>query len=831
MGISLLRGTGLKHGFTMAVLIVLMGCEQCAPGLVAQGVSQLTIRNFGVIAQSIAEDDRCGFSSQRVKDTAVLSGEIGSQGSVTYEVKNCTLQFTREEPFTSTDCRGVVTAAIGEIQVSATQTIRGYLTGESNEPVIPNGPDAVRFEISSASFKQFQVDSTSGPEYLVMQTGEISGKLFPRLAASADQGVCSIPSNDIIIQDVTYKDASLRVVAGGRDFVVPVATSNLRAVHGRVGDEENILTGEIQVWDSHRTIPNSSDDINLDPEYSRGQHEEAFACTDNLALPVRFDECIDTIQPLIAQGASQLAIQTIGNLTNLLDEDTRCGFASDEVLDEVHIEGEPGLREGKGTWTIRNPCEFNFPQPTVIRTDCHGVDTIVQGKVILTGEKTLTGIPSGDRKEPIVPTSWEPASVTVRGDFSNFAMWTTAGGEHRLDILSGSLAAKIKARVAKDTVTGACSKKTLVTHFSEVSYGNADLMVKSEGRTFSVFAESSTLTAQNGARAGIENHLSGVIRIDGEEFEIPTKGEAILDPNYEANTFLQSFASCDADLQVVEDTAECEMYDVLGEGLGRLAVMSVGALSGLVNSDSDCGFENIWVLLRPDEVQGDPGQNGLMRWSISDCAIQRGPSSPPYETDCLGRRKFMQGTATVKARRTVTGLREKKINIGSVSIIDSIVPDSHQSVELELQSVELNDVYIYELNPGETKPNRSILVHSGRLSASVAPVTGENRASPGAFDIATSVADISRVRLRDADVTIVSEGKMFRVYIADTEIDAFNGSYHGAGKTNSIAGSVTVDGETILYPQSSPLDPDYEQGDFDSRYACTEDLMRTIIPQ
>ena len=831
MGISQNNTAFQNQGFTLLILVMLTGCEQCAPGLVAQGVSQLTIRNFGVIAQSIAADTRCGFDSQRVKNSPVLLGEVGSQGVLRYEVKNCKLRFTREAPYSSEDCRGTVTAAVGEVEVTATQTIHGYLTGDPKEPVIPNGPDAVQFEILSAKFNQFQVDSTSGPEFLVMQTGEISGRLFPRLAASADRGVCSIPSNDIRIEEVVYKDASLRVVASGRDFIVPVATSNLRAVHGRVGEEENTLVGEIQVWNSLRTVPNSSGDRALDPEYSRAKHKESFACTDNLRLPVGFDECVNTVQPMIAQGASQLAIQTIGNLANLLDEDTRCGFASEAVLEDVEIEGEQGLRGGRGTWTVRQPCEFDFPQPTTIRTDCHGVETVVQGKVVLTGKKVLTGIPSGDRAEPIVPTSWEPANVKVRGDFTDFAMWTTGEGGHRLDVLSGSLSATIQARVAKDIVTGACSKKTLVTHFSEVSYRDADIKVKSEGRTFSVFAESSTLTAQNGARNGLENHLSGYIVIDDEEFQIPTKGEALLDPGYEENRFTQSFTSCDTELEMVGSSDECEMYDVLGEGLGRLAVMSVGALAGLVNSDSDCGFENLWVLLRPDEVQGDPGQSGLMRWSISDCAISRGPNSAPYETDCLGRRKFMRGTATIDATRTVTGLREKKINIGSVSIIDSIVPDSHQSVDLVLQNVELDDVYIFELNPGETKPNRSIHIHSGRLTALVAPITGEKRSSPGAFDIATSIAEIERVRLRDADVTIVSEGKSFRLYVADTEIDAFNGSYHRARQTNAIVGQVTVDGETIFYPPSSSLDPDYNQRDFDARYECTDDLMRTITPE
>jgi hypothetical protein len=809
------------------LLIFSTGCEQCAPGLVAQGVSRLTIRNFGSIVQLVNDDDTCGFESEAVKTAFVMNGEPGEQGSVRYDVSDCRLSFERSSPKLSENCSEDVTGVAGTVTVTGHRTIRGYLTGDPAEPVIPSGPDAVAIEITSAKLEDFQVDSTTGPEYMIMLSGEISGKVMPRIAAAADTGVCSIPTGNISISDVKYTNAQVRVFADGRDFIVPIANSNLNAIHGQVGERENSLYGEIQVWESKQTVPTSDDESMLDPEYDRSKHYKTFECAENLALPVRYDECTTDIRPLIAQGSSQLAIQTIGNLARFLDENTSCGYESAAVIAGVQVQGVLGDRGGQGTWTIDEPCEIYFPEPTVLNRDCHGKETIAQGRVRLTGQKIVRGIPSGHAQEPIVPTSWEPANVSIHADFEDFTLWTEPSG-HKLKIVSGGLSAKLEARVAKDKTRGACSKKTPLSHFTEIAYADAHLVLNSEGRRFEFTVNESNLEAQNGKRGALENYLAGTITLDGEQFDIPVGDSPILDPEYDPEHFLQSF-TCDPELVVAQEDADCDMYPTLGEGLGRLMVMSVGTIAGMTNDDADCGFESNRVLLRPDDVQGDPGQNGLMQWSISDCVLAQGPSSPPIETDCLNRKKYVTGTARVNARRTVTGLREKLINIGSISLIDSIVPTSHESVHLELQNVDLTDFYIFELNPNETEPGRYIKIHSGTLSAVVEPITGENSEKPGAFDIGTSVAHMTNVRLVNADVTIMSEGKTFNMHVDDSALEAFNGSYSGKGMTNMIQGKLWIDGNEVTYPGGSRLDPEYDQADFDSRYACTEGLLE-IIP-
>lgn len=809
------------------VLVLVTGCEECAPKLVAQGVARLTIRNFGSIAQLINEDTRCGFESEAVKGRPVISAEPGETGTVRYEVKNCRMSFSKQSPHLSENCTRDVTGVAGAVTVTAVRSIRGYITGDPNQPVIPDGSDAVKLEITSAEFENFQVDSTTGPEYMIMVSGKISGKVTPLIAAAADTGVCSIPTGNILIEDVKYSDALVRVFADGRDFEVPIATSNLKAIHGQVGAQENLLIGEIQVWEATQTVPTSPEEVGLDPEYDREKHYASFECAENLALPLIYDECRTDIRPLIAQGASQLAVQLIGNLARYLDGNSSCGYESDAVIAGVQVEGVLGDRGGQGRWVIDEPCELVFAQPTVLNTNCHGKSVIVQGRVQLTGEKIVRGIVSGQLAEPIVPTSWEPAKVQIKADFDDFSMWTDPSG-HKLSIESGGLSAKLEARMAKDRIRGACSKKTPLSHFTEISYENAKLRLETGGSRFEFTATTSNLEAQNGKRGNLENYLAGTIQLGSDQFEIPIGDSPILDPEYEPAHFLAGF-NCDPDLVVLQNDEACNMYDVIGQGLGRLTVMALGTIAGMTNSDSDCGFESRRVLLRPSDVQGQPGSQGQMQWSISDCVLTRGPSSPPVETDCLGREKFVNGTARVSACRTVSGTREKLINIGSISIIDSIVPNSPESVQLNLQNVELNRFFVFELEPGQSIPQRSIMIRSGTLSAIVSPITGENQSEVGTFDIGTPVAHMTNIRLQNADVTITSEGKTFNLHVDDAALEAFNGSYAGAGMTNLLRGTLWIEGHEVSFPSSSFLDPEYDQADFDARYACTEDLRQTII--
>ena len=811
------------------VAVMALGCsaclEKCAPNRVAQGVSQLTIRNFGSIVEAVNEDTECGFESDDVKASFIQNGESGTNGEVIYVVESCVIDVPRDTPSVNRDCNDVATAVAGKVTVTANRHLRGYLTGDPKQPVIPEGPDAVTIDVVKATFEDFQVDSSDTPEFMVMKSGSISGKLSPQLAAAADTGVCSIPTRNVVFSDIEYENASVRVVTKSRDFIVPVATSNLSAVNGRVGDRENVLSGTITVWGSAQDVPRNSKKPELNPDYDADQHLEGFACTDNLEVPVNTTECVTDIRPLIAQGASQLSIQTIGRLARHFDEDTNCGFASDAVNSAVQITGETGVRGGSGTWTVSTPCVIEFAPGTVLDTDCNGVSVYASGTVRMTGTKTVNGIPSGDPAEPVVPTTRDPALVELQADFSDFSLWA-GDGTNKLSVASGQLAAKIHPRVAKDSVKGACSIKTPNSGFSNVAWTDAKVTVESDGSTFSVNIDGSNLTAQNGTKGERTNYLAGSIILDGEPFTIPTGSNPVLDPEYDEASFNSSYA-CTENMEIATSDADCDMYETLAEGAGRLLVRATGAISSLVNDSKDCGFENLLVKLRPSQVTGSSGQLGSMEWEISGCSV--GGGSGPYQTDCVGVDKYVSGEALVDAKRTVRGEREKVIDIGSIQLIDSIKPLDRTSVDIELQDVELRDFFNEELRAGETISDKALRVVRGQLSATVKPVTGENAKKSGRFDISTPVAHMTGINLRNADVEIFFEGKMFKLHIDSTNIEAFNGSYDQLGMTNMIKGTVTVGDRQITYPAGAGLDPDFEQKNFDASYSCTEDLV-SIVP-
>lgn len=172
----------------------------------------------------------------------------------------------------------------------------------------------------------------------------------------------------------------------------------------------------------------------------------------------------------------------------------------------------------------------------------------------------------------------------------------------------------------------------------------------------------------------------------------------------------------------------------------------------------------------------------------------------------------------------MTGLREE-INFLFITA-NSIVPQSRDAVTVTLEKVTFSDFRIHSLNPDGTSADRGVLtLHSGTLSAVVRPVLGENAQKPATFDVPTPVSALDDVVLTDAEATLEAEGKTFRLTIEAASLSAFNGSYQG--RSNEISGSIRVNGELISLG-GGPLNPDFEQADFDARYACTENLAALV---
>ena len=78
---------------------------------------------------------------------------------------------------------------------------------------------------------------------------------------------------------------------------------------------------------------------------------------------------------------------------------------------------------------------MNFTTP-VTSTDCTGAETTISGRVVVSGTKTLEGIVSGDPNEPIVPTSWDPATINITSAvMDNFAVTSSERTNGRMTVV------------------------------------------------------------------------------------------------------------------------------------------------------------------------------------------------------------------------------------------------------------------------------------------------------------------------------------------------------------------------------------------------------------
>jgi hypothetical protein len=341
------------------------------------------------------------------------------------------------------------------------------------------------------------------------------------------------------------------------------------------------------------------------------------------------------------------------------------------------------------------------------------------------------------------------------------------------------------------------------------------------------------LIAVNGARDGQVNSLKGTITLDGMSYDIPVDGHPVLDPMYDQTRFDHSYA-CIPNIQVPAQDSDCNMQRVLAGGSARLLIQALGGLTGVANSDSHCGFSS--SLTNPSAVIGDDGQQGALEWTIQNCDLPNqggdnngGTQAGLYQagTDCLQRTEFMSGKATVGGMRHVDGLRQD-IHLLFLTF-HSITPNSPQSVHVHMDSVAFTEFQDYSLDPNQMAPSRAITIHSGTMTSLVDPITGEEANTAGKFDIATKVVRMSNVAVSNAAITILYMGKTFNVAVDSAMLSAFNGSFATTNEKNSINGTISIGGQTYTL-DNEPLDPQYNQADFDARYACTNNLKQTIPP-
>ena len=130
----------------------------------------------------------------------------------------------------------------------------------------------------------------------------------------------------------------------------------------------------------------------------------------------------------------------------------------------------------------------------------------------------------------------------------------------------------------------------------------------------------------------------------------------------------------------------------------------------------------------------------------------------------------------------------------------------------------------------------SVTINSGTASVVVDPVAGRNAAAStgfgvGVFTEKTGIAAISDLTMNLGAITFTSGGKTFHLDVTDADLDAFAGAFFDGATvvgSNSIGGTITVDGQTVAI--GGPLVAGYDQTIFDSTYTCNPTLGGDVVP-
>jgi len=800
---------------TLSALFLSLCSSACItwfPDTVGNGVARLAVRNLGAVTSLISGDDLCGFESNAVINGYTQNTEDGGVGTVTWRVDNCEIDTGSEWRTVKENCDGTALQVRGKVVISAEKIVEGRVTGNPEQPAIPTHTDGATIKILKAEFTNFDVRDTGSDKSMKMGRGMMSGTLKPKLAATVSKGLCSIPTSDMVIEDLNVYKAKVYVTTPDRSFDADIGVSNINAIIGLHNEGENKIGGMIRVWGSDETVDQED---GLDPEYNRTTFLQDFECTEDLATPISHS-C--ELAPRVAEAAGRLSVKMFANLVKYANAEESCGFESPIALANTKISGAIGYRDGNVIIPIESDCVIEFPEPTVIAEDCNGDQTIATGKVTLRGTKQVFGIPTGDPEAPAVPTSNMPAIIMVDADLENFGLEYSNSTKH-LVVKAGQISGSLTPRMFLDTETGACSASTPNAQYDDVVLSNADVSLYSSGNRIDATVTRSIVQAVSGIVGDTENFMDGQIEIDGASYSLPLDEESTaLDPDYHETLFAMTYDCIPEYIEPLE--GDCTFERVIAEATARLVVKNWGVITKRIDDDEECGFARTLNMI-PGGIGGNPFDVVTADFSIDACTI----GNVDVATDCLGTRTAIAGYATVTGEKTVTGA----IALAS----PPIQPVNRNSAMFRFTKIDVEDFAAMEYDEGSSEPNPHLILHAGTFTGYSHPVTGEAADSPGRFFIKTPVSQFRDVTIGNTVATLVNGNKQFKVTIDSAKLTAFNGTYHD-GETlhsNSIEGQISIDGKSYTVPvnlDDPTLNPNFDQETFDASYACKENLLEPV---
>ena len=736
-------------------------------------------------------------------------------GQVQYEISDCALDFT-EQPFISEDCAGKARSMTGKALVSATVTVRGELTGNADEPIIPRSERAIDIMIHDAAVNELSFTSSENSSELILREGSLQFRAGLYSVIDNESGLCELTSGDLFIEGLNLKKLGGEIKSEEGDSYIYISNSELSAQIGRGMQGENFYEGSFEVFDERFEFTKSESN-KLDPDYERKQFEESFACKENYRLPLD-TTCTgpSSADEELVANASRAMIQAMLAVGELLESDEVCGGSSENSRASQQSSVAPGI-SGTVTETYTR-CVINLDSSTKVLENCQKKGSLATGQIVVTGRKVLKGIVTGDTSNPILPTNDYPVDLVFDEiEFRDFGLETEAetsststASAQKLFIQNGSLSGTIRPRFAKDTSeTGICSIQTPIADIRVSLSAVSATLEDEDGMSRAVRLQTGQVQAISGTIDSETNVLTGTVTLDSTTYQFSEDNPLALVPDFTQSKFDESW-QCDAELEKPV-TFDCDPTNGVIDGALRLTPGALASIVGILENDSNCGFANV-TNRQQATSQGAVGDVGEQTVSISNCVLEF-TRPTVVSTDCNDDEVIVSGRFEVTGSRTVTGFLTGDAE-------QPIIPTSRNATDYAL-NVRFNDFRL-EMSDAEIP---TLAIPSGQVQFKMLAqfaYSQENRACV----LPTPMVRLLDVEFENAQLNILNDEQTAGVLILSSDIQA------DTSTVNQLAGTVTTSVATYQVPiDGGALNPDFDLASFRASYECNQDLTTVTDDQ
>lgn len=516
---------------------------------VVHGASRLTIKQLGTIASLADADTRCGFSSPSVRSAAKLNGAPGTPGSATLTISTpCTLTFAEPTPLAA-DCNGVTQTVQGTVTVTGSQTITGVLSGDVNQPVVPDSVSPAVITLT-AQVADFTLRDSVSSNALTAKSGTLSAIIKPRVAIDTRNDICAYVTPVASFEDVEWSNAVLDVVNDGLTFEVPISQASFAAQSGTTPARTNYLEGVVVSEGLVVSVPPAGSEPILDPAFDAAQYEKSFSCKPGFKMAT--DDASCSVTKALATNAARLLMLAAGTMASEIQNDTHCGFSALLVKTmPTQVTGADG-EMGSLTWDVNN-CRVGQQGVSAVSTDCIGVTTYLSGTAALNARRIVTGERDSALVifDSIIPRGRDALTLQLtQATLADFSAYKIPAGQTdpyaKLVLHSGTFSGQVVPALAeRRSKPGVYDVGTPVATFTDIHVQNAPATLYVAGKHFSFVINGAQLAGRNGTLNGVSNTVSGQVTIGDETVTIPEG--TVLDPEFTQTRFDSTYA-CTADL-------------------------------------------------------------------------------------------------------------------------------------------------------------------------------------------------------------------------------------------------------------------------------------------